>query len=87
MYERPILSQTSQIIADETTKPHQPQTVFLCEIMQPAAFPLRDLRNLREIRPFIHIRKEQVKNKEKEWKEQGKKHKNKRKEQASLTDR
>ena len=24
------------------------QTVFLCEIMQLAAFPLRDLRNLRE---------------------------------------
>ena len=29
------------------------QTVFLCEIMQLAAFPLRDLRNLRE---NIHIR-------------------------------
>ena len=26
------------------------QTVFLCEIMQLAAFPLRDLRNLRENR-------------------------------------
>ena len=29
------------------------QTVFLCEIMQLAAFPLRDLRNLRE---NIHAR-------------------------------
>ena len=54
--ERPILSQITQIIADKTQttpKHHKHQPVFLCEIMQLAAFPLRNLRNLRE---NIHAR-------------------------------
>ena len=54
-----------------TTKPSQPQTVFVCGIMQPAAFicfvcgrqcssccwpfVCVNLRNLREIRPFTQI--------------------------------
>jgi hypothetical protein len=41
---------------NKTTKQqqsHEQQPVFLCEIMQLAAFPLRDLRNLRE---NIHAR-------------------------------
>ena len=37
----------------QNPKPHELQTVFLCDIMQPCCVPLRDLRNLRE---NIHAR-------------------------------
>ena len=43
----------SLIIADEPPKPHELQDAVLCEIMQLAAFPLRNQRNLRE---NIHAR-------------------------------
>ena len=48
----PQISQMTQTNPKtKTTKlqqSHEQQTVFICEIMQLAAFPLRDLRNLRE---------------------------------------